>query len=100
MEAGKGLAYVFFSFFKDPGPPPQKIEGEFPLFQDREEAYHKVEGHIANRGFSGKETGSPDQTPGNGDDQGGVLDKGTVFGVSPGPEEIPKGEENDVFTLP
>jgi hypothetical protein len=42
----------------------------------------------------------PHEAFGNGDYQGGVEYVVPVFVVSPGPEQIPKGKEDDVPALP
>jgi hypothetical protein len=95
-QAGEGLAYVFFSYLEDPGFSPQKVHGQFPVFQNREQVDGKIEGHIPDGGFSGKKADAPEKAFRDGDHQAGVQHKGTVLPAPPGPEEVPKGKEDDV----
>jgi hypothetical protein len=95
-QMGEGLAYIFFGLFEDFPFPAQKVGGKFPFFQDGQNANHEFEGHIADRGLSGQESGASDQAPGNGDDQGSAGNKGTVFPVPSGLEQIPQREEDDI----
>jgi hypothetical protein len=92
----KGLAYVFFGLFEDFPFPTQKVGGKFPFFQYSQNADHEFEGHIADRDLPGQESGASNQALGNRDDQGSAGNKGTVFPVPSGLEEIPEGEEDDV----
>jgi hypothetical protein len=95
-EAGEGLADVFFGFLQNPQFSPQKIGGKFPALQNREEVDHKVKGHIPDGGFAGQKADAPDKTPGNGDHEAGVENKGTVLSAPPGPEEVPEGKKHDI----
>jgi hypothetical protein len=51
-QAGEGLAYVFFGFLEYSPFAPQEINGKFPAFQDGEQVYDKIKGHVPDRGFS------------------------------------------------
>jgi hypothetical protein len=97
-EPGKGGTDVFFRFFKDPLFSPQQIEGKFPVFQDGQKTDNKVKGHIPEWFLTGQKPGAPHQAFRYGDDQGGIQHKGAVFPVPPGPEEIPEGKEDNIFT--
>jgi hypothetical protein len=96
-QPGKGLADVFFRLPQNLFFAAEEIDRVLTAFQNGEEVYHKIEGHVADGLLPRKKADAACQASGNGNNQGGVQHVGTILPAPPGTEQVPQREEYNVL---